>query len=101
MHDVISSIPRHVDFSYEVSRALTAVEGSCLLVDATQGVRHRRFSVLSVAKELNLVIIPVVSKIDSPMRALLNQERARAPPRIDESRCLVYRARQVKASPTS
>ena len=58
--------PGHVDFSYEVSRALTAVEGVVLLVDATQGVQAQTLSVLSVAKELNRVIIPVVSKIDSP-----------------------------------
>ena len=58
--------PGHVDFSYEVSRALTAVEGVILLVDATQGVEAQTLSVLSVARELNLVIIPVVSKIDAP-----------------------------------
>jgi GTP-binding protein LepA len=58
--------PGHVDFSYEVSRALTAVEGVILLVDATQGVEAQTLSVLQVAKELNRVIIPVVSKIDAP-----------------------------------
>src|SRR3989344_2440392 len=56
----------HVDFSYEVSRALSAVEGVVLLVDATQGVEAQTLSVLSVAKELGLVIIPAVSKIDAP-----------------------------------
>lgn len=58
--------PGHVDFAYEVSRALTAVEGVVLLVDATQGVEAQTLSVLSVAKELGLVVIPVVSKIDAP-----------------------------------
>jgi len=58
--------PGHVDFSYEVSRALSAVEGVVLLVDATQGVEAQTLSVLSMAKELNLVILPVVSKIDAP-----------------------------------
>ncbi len=58
--------PGHVDFSYEVSRALSAVEGVVLLVDATQGVEAQTLSVLSVAKNLNLVIVPVVSKIDAP-----------------------------------
>lgn len=58
--------PGHVDFAYEVSRALTAVEGVILLVDATQGVQAQTLSVLQVAKSLNRVIIPVVSKIDSP-----------------------------------
>jgi len=58
--------PGHVDFSYEVSRALTAVEGVILLVDATQGVEAQTLSVLSVAKQLGRKIIPVVSKIDAP-----------------------------------
>ncbi len=58
--------PGHVDFAYEVSRALSAVEGVILLVDSTQGVEAQTLSVLSVAKGLGLVIIPVVSKIDSP-----------------------------------
>src|SRR5882672_6401890 len=58
--------PGHVDFSYEVSRALTAVEGVILLVDSTQGVEAQTLSVLQIARQLNLVIIPVVSKIDAP-----------------------------------
>lgn len=58
--------PGHVDFAYEVSRALTAVEGVVLLVDATQGVEAQTLSVLAVAQELNRVIIPVVSKVDAP-----------------------------------
>ncbi len=58
--------PGHVDFSYEVSRALSAVEGVVLLVDATQGVEAQTLSVLSVARALRLTIIPVVSKIDAP-----------------------------------
>ena len=58
--------PGHVDFSYEVSRALSAVEGVVLLVDATQGVEAQTLSVLSVAQSLGLPIVPVVSKIDAP-----------------------------------
>ncbi|KKW19855.1 MAG: Elongation factor 4 [Parcubacteria group bacterium GW2011_GWA2_51_10] len=58
--------PGHVDFAYEVSRALSAVEGVVLLVDSTQGVEAQTLSVLSVAKNLGLEIIPVVSKIDAP-----------------------------------
>jgi GTP-binding protein LepA len=59
--------PGHVDFSYEVSRALTAVEGAVLLVDATQGVQAQTLTTLRVARELGLVIIPAISKIDSPL----------------------------------
>lgn len=59
--------PGHIDFSYEVSRALKAVEGSILLVDATQGVQAQTITTLEMAKDLNLAIIPAVSKIDSPL----------------------------------
>jgi GTP-binding protein LepA len=59
--------PGHIDFSYEVSRALKAVEGSILLVDATQGVQAQTLTTLNMAIESGLVIIPVVSKIDSPL----------------------------------
>ncbi|HEY4502206.1 MAG TPA: translation elongation factor 4 [Candidatus Paceibacterota bacterium] len=59
--------PGHIDFAYEVSRALKAVEGSILLVDATQGVQAQTFSTLDMAREQGLVIIPVLSKIDSPL----------------------------------
>lgn len=59
--------PGHIDFSYEVSRALTAVEGAILLVDATQGVQAQTLTTLRMAREQGLVIIPVISKIDSPL----------------------------------
>ncbi len=59
--------PGHIDFSYEVSRALKAVEGSILLVDATQGVQAQTLTTLGMAREAGLVLIPVVSKIDSPL----------------------------------
>jgi GTP-binding protein LepA len=59
--------PGHIDFSYEVSRALKAVEGSILLVDATQGVQAQTLTTLSMAREIGLKIIPVISKIDSPL----------------------------------
>jgi len=58
--------PGHIDFSYEVSRALKAVEGAILLVDSTQGVQAQTLSVLQMARDAGLVIIPVLSKIDSP-----------------------------------
>jgi GTP-binding protein LepA len=56
--------PGHIDFSYEVSRALQAVEGTILLVDATQGVQAQTITTVEMAKELGLVIIPVMNKID-------------------------------------
>ncbi|MEK7109126.1 MAG: translation elongation factor 4 [Patescibacteria group bacterium] len=59
--------PGHIDFSYEVSRALTAVEGAILLVDATQGVQAQTLTTLRSAREQGLVIIPAISKIDSPL----------------------------------
>src|SRR3569623_122230 len=59
--------PGHVDFSYEVSRALTAVEGAILLVDATQGVQAQTLTTLRVAREQGLAIISAISKIDSPL----------------------------------
>ncbi len=58
--------PGHIDFAYEVSRALSAVEGVILLVDSTQGVQAQTLSVLSMAKKAGCTIIPVISKIDSP-----------------------------------
>ncbi len=59
--------PGHIDFSYEVSRALNAVEGVVLLVDATQGVQAQTLTTLGMAREHHLVIIPVLSKIDAPL----------------------------------
>ena len=59
--------PGHIDFSYEVSRALHAVEGVLLLVDSTQGVQAQTLTVLGTAREQGIVIVPVVSKIDSPL----------------------------------
>jgi GTP-binding protein LepA len=76
--------PGHIDFAYEVSRALSAVEGVILLVDSTQGVQAQTLTTLGMAKKAGCVIIPVLSKIDSPaaridevsleLAALLNVE---------------------------
>jgi len=67
--------PGHVDFSYEVSRALAAVEGAILLVDATKGVQAQTLANLKIALEQNLTIIPAVNKIDLPQSRIEETER--------------------------
>ncbi len=59
--------PGHIDFSYEVSRALQAVEGTLLLVDSTQGIQAQTLTTLEMARNSGLTIIPVITKIDSPI----------------------------------
>ncbi len=56
--------PGHIDFSYEVSRALKAVEGVLLLIDSTQGIQAQTLTTLSMAREQGLTVIPVLTKTD-------------------------------------
>lgn len=66
--------PGHVDFSYEVSRSLAAVEGAILLIDATKGVQAQTLANLHLAQKQGLTIIPVINKIDLPNARVVEVE---------------------------
>lgn len=72
--------PGHVDFTYEVSRALAACEGALLVVDGTQGVEAQTLANAYLAMDLNLDLVPVINKIDLP-----NSDPERAKKEIEEA----------------
>jgi len=87
--------PGHVDFNYEVSRSLAAVEGAVLLVDATKGIQAQTIHNLDLAQKQDLVIIPAINKIDS-MQAMVEETKASLAQLLDipEEEILLISARQ-------
>ena len=67
--------PGHVDFAYEVSRALAAVEGVILLVDATKGVQAQTLANAKIALDQGLVVIPAINKVDLPQARIQETEK--------------------------
>jgi len=87
--------PGHIDFSYEVSRSLAAVEGAVLLVDGTKGIQAQTLYNLDLARKQNLIIIPAVNKIDLPQaRIEENKEEIANLLNISKDKVLVISAKK-------
>ena len=92
--------PGHIDFNYEVSRSLAAVEGAILLVDATQGVQAQTIGNLYLAHAADLTIIPALNKIDSPAAIVdENKKTLAALLGIDEDEILLLSAKTGEGVP--
>ena len=91
--------PGHIDFGYEVSRALKAVEGAVLLVDATQGVQAQTIANVETARALGLKVTPVINKIDLPIARVEETKKKSWKLSVgDESEIWPSRARPAKGS---
>jgi len=89
--------PGHVDFSYEVSRSLSACEGALLVVDASQGVEAQTVANIRLARSQNLKIIPVINKIDIQSADIdLCQRQLNDVLKVDEEECLRVSAKSGK-----
>jgi len=87
--------PGHVDFSYEVSRALASCEGALLLVDASQGVQAQTVANVYMAMEHDLAIIPVINKIDLPSADVDGvREQIEAELGLDAESCILCSAKE-------
>ncbi|MBN1831395.1 MAG: elongation factor 4 [Deltaproteobacteria bacterium] len=87
--------PGHVDFSYEVSRSLSSCEGALLLVDAAQGVEAQTVSNVYMAMEHDLIIIPVINKIDLPSADVeRTKEQIETELGLDSESCILCSAKE-------